>query len=360
MGRKDNKKIILAYHYNDNGGATLLTLKIGQELRGLGYQVFMVCTDYGPNYWEALKIAPCIITKNKVVLRMLFRVLKLFGYRRVFTNSVVAGHIAEVASETGMRTVSLIHELLGIINKLGVKDRAEAVRNYSDYIVFPNHYVEEAFISQYPIEPKSRIVIRGQGLYKKFSNTYTVTEINKKKAELGIPLKDEVVIGIGLACHRKGTDLFIKTAKAVRKIKPNTSFIWIGAIGEQYESYRRIGLAAGVKFVSHVEDPEIFYRMADLYLLTSREDPFPSVVLEAIYCGVPVIGFDEAGGFRELPERFVKIVPFEDTDSMSNKICEVLSDGKTRDDVKTKGEIFIRKYFSFKKYVKSLLELFDR
>ena len=39
---------------------------------------------------------------------------------------------------------------------------------------------------------------------------------------------------------------------------------------------------------------------ADLYLLTSREDPFPNVVLEALDTKVPVIGFKNAGGFGDV------------------------------------------------------------
>ncbi len=39
---------------------------------------------------------------------------------------------------------------------------------------------------------------------------------------------------------------------------------------------------------------------ADLYLLTSREDPFPNVVLEALDTKVPVIGFKNAGGFEDV------------------------------------------------------------
>ena len=46
---------------------------------------------------------------------------------------------------------------------------------------------------------------------------------------------------------------------------------------------------------------------ADLYLLTSREDPFPNVVLEALDAKLPVIGFKNAGGFEDVVTE--KLVP---------------------------------------------------
>ncbi len=49
--------------------------------------------------------------------------------------------------------------------------------------------------------------------------------------------------------------------------------------------------------------------------MTSREDPFPLVVLDALDARVPVIGFDGGGGFVELLQRDCGVlVPYLDTD----------------------------------------------
>ena len=41
---------------------------------------------------------------------------------------------------------------------------------------------------------------------------------------------------------------------------------------------------------------------ADVYALTSREDPFPSVVMEALDAGLPVVAFRSTTGCENLIE----------------------------------------------------------
>lgn len=54
-----------------------------------------------------------------------------------------------------------------------------------------------------------------------------------------------------------------------------------------------------VEFLGHVSDPGQFYAAADVFLLPSREDPFPLVAMEAAAFGVPIIAFKGAGGISE-------------------------------------------------------------
>ncbi len=57
---------------------------------------------------------------------------------------------------------------------------------------------------------------------------------------------------------------------------------------------------------------------ADVHLLTSREDPFPSVVLEAMSAGVPTVAFEEAGSIPDLLREFAAglAVPLGDAAAM--------------------------------------------
>jgi glycosyltransferase involved in cell wall biosynthesis len=37
------------------------------------------------------------------------------------------------------------------------------------------------------------------------------------------------------------------------------------------------------------------YSIADVFVITSREDNYPNTVLESLACGTPVVGFDNSG-----------------------------------------------------------------
>ena len=69
------------------------------------------------------------------------------------------------------------------------------------------------------------------------------------------------------------------------------------------------------------------YTSADVLAMTSRVDTFPSVVLEAMKFGVPVIGFAESGGVSEVVENGVNgalIDTMGDTDAFLQAIINII------------------------------------
>ena len=62
----------------------------------------------------------------------------------------------------------------------------------------------------------------------------------------------------------------------------------------------------------------------NVFLMTSREDPFPLVNLEAAINKVPIICFENSGGSSEIvDESSGFVVPFCDTQKMSDIVIEL-------------------------------------
>jgi glycosyltransferase involved in cell wall biosynthesis len=57
--------------------------------------------------------------------------------------------------------------------------------------------------------------------------------------------------------------------------------------------------ALGARFLGRVEDPKSFYAGIDLLLVPSRQDPLPTVIVEAGLSGLPVVA-SSAGGIPEM------------------------------------------------------------
>ena len=100
-----------------------------------------------------------------------------------------------------------------------------------------------------------------------------------------------------------------------------------------------------------------YYGLADVFVLPSREDNLPNVMLEAFACGLPLIGFNTGGIAEHTIENITGILADEMTaESLENAIVKFY---ETRNNY-NRG--LIRKYaednFSPEKQVSDYLEVY--
>ena len=89
------------------------------------------------------------------------------------------------------------------------------------------------------------------------------------------------------------------------------------------------GLNKYIAFLGEKTNLREYFSAGDLFYLSSREDPFPLVSLEAAACSLPTICFADAGGMPE----FVKndagyVVTYEDIDTVADKIAYLIDNPK--------------------------------
>jgi glycosyltransferase involved in cell wall biosynthesis len=142
-------------------------------------------------------------------------------------------------------------------------------------------------------------------LVKQEAAKFSPSEIRKK---LNIPSNSKVIGAVGHVSERKGPNIFLEVAKKFFKQSPNSKsvFVWAGE-GWDLERYRKEvkihNLEANVKFIGLISDIYPLIKSFDVLLMTSIDDPFPRVNLEAGILGVPVIAFKESGGSCEYIEK---------------------------------------------------------
>ncbi len=154
------------------------------------------------------------------------------------------------------------------------------------------------------------------------------------RRECGIPAEAAVVMSAGTVDWRKGPDLFVQLAAEVRRrTREPVHFVWVGGDLTGMDMHRLrsdVERAATdhVHFVGVKPDPIPWFEMADVFVLTSREDPFPLVCLEHAVMEHPIVTYRN-GGMVELleaagPEAAAGIVDHLDVGAMADRVIDLL------------------------------------
>ena len=157
-------------------------------------------------------------------------------------------------------------------------------------------------------------------------------EKNKLKNTIGIKSK-YVVITVGSFIHRKGFDILIRAAQY---IKVDVEVIIIGdKPSKEYIDIIKELNVKNVKFVDFMnkEDLELYYQVADIFVLPTREDIWGLVVNEAMAKGLPIITTNKCGAGLELikDEENGYMVPVEDYKAIAEKINLIIEDEKLKE-----------------------------
>jgi glycosyltransferase involved in cell wall biosynthesis len=93
---------------------------------------------------------------------------------------------------------------------------------------------------------------------------------------------------------------------------------------------KQLGLENDVAMPGFVENPYAYMSRASLYVLSSRWEGLPTVLIEALYCGPPIVATDCPSGAREIlaDGQHGSLVPVGDVTALTQAIEAGLA-GKT-------------------------------
>lgn len=329
-------KLLLVGHDALRFGAQALLLEIGRSLRcGLGCEVAYLLASEG---WLDDRPGPLLDAYRDLGevfihdsatpgLDLLLADLCAKGFTQAITNTTVTGGFVPALKGAGFSVVSLVHELPGIIRSYGLIPQAQALAAHADRVIFPAAVVRDSFLGLTG-PAHGAVEVFPQGLYKSHLLT-TPRGDGGLRAELGLPETTRLVIGVGYADLRKGIDRFTATAIAMCRQRADVAFLWVGAPAGEATSWHlpdieRAGLSDRIRITGHVDDVERYYAAADVFFLTSREDPFPSVVMEALAMGLPTVGYAGCGGCDDMIAHHGRLVPADDLTAPARAIADLL------------------------------------
>lgn len=360
------RKIIVVSHDAYPHGAQYLALNIGMYLKYyFKYEVAIIINGEGSLKDKFKNLGNVYFTKGlgKEQKNKLFKGLFDDGFKKAVANTSVVGDIVEDLNSNKIEVLSLIHEMKSVIENNNLQSSISKIKKYANEIIFPSEIVKTDFEYFEELSNKNTF-IKPQGLFRKNRYKYSKNIAREKLInELNIDKDSKIILNIAYGDHRKGIDLFAEVGKKLIKEEQNIHFVWVGHFKEQLvnqiiDSLKKENINHNFHFVGIKEDIDHYYAGSDIFFLSSREDPFPSVVLDAMNVGLPVVAFDGAGGFKDiiLPNCGL-LVNQNDLNSAAKSIFKLLDDTKLYNAISINSIEKIENDFSFTKYLFDLLEL---
>lgn len=287
--------------------------------------------------------------------RLYFRIrqtIKNFGPDILHTWLSRANVIGRIAAQgTGVPSV---------ISSLRVMEIEKNYHLWSEYFthsladkVTVNCTALEKFAIQKIKIPKEKIVLIYNGI-----------EVPKNLSSAGSQTRKEWVIGtIGRLHRQKGVDIFLHAAKEVLNQYPQCKFL-IAGDGPEKENLKllaqRLGIQSQVVFHGWVQPSSDFISSLDIFVLTSRWEGMPNVILEAMAFQKPIVS-SAVGGVTDLLENQKEGLMFqpEDVQSCAQSIKTLIENEQLRKQISLSAYEKVRKKFSLEQMISSYQVLYE-
>lgn len=345
------KRILFVCHEASRTGAPMFLLHFLRWLHAAGVAEFEILLGKtGPLEAEFAKVAP-------VHLRQDFEsnpeALKSFDL--IYSNTCCNSDLLEVIRADRVPVVTHFHELDLGYEWLGARRMAAVLDQSTRYIACAEAVASR--IKQVFGVPDERIsrhyeMIDAEAVRQMAAGSDPVA---LRRAH-GIPENALVVAACGTVDYRKAPDLFVQMANHLKRSLGNERplrFLWIGAqnVADLVRMInldrRKLGLEAEFMLIGEQASPHGLLSLCDVFCLTSREDPFPLVMLEVAALGKPVVCFDGAGGAGEFCARGGGVaVPYMDTSAMAEACRRLLTDPEARAEMGRRGRTAVQAHYT--------------
>lgn len=373
----NSKKIVIVTHSMNESGAPILAYNISKRFKERGYEVVVIAISDGfleDKYKEldipVINLHQTLISEKVENIKQFDEVVKKLnekGYKKVITNTIISGITAPTFKKYSFKIISLIHEMKNSIESFGMKPGGRNINFYSDLIVFPDKIVEDEFYSIFQKNTNNSMICT-QGLYKGVQKI--TPDYDKIYKKYNIPKNSKIILGSGVADYRKGIDLFLSAAQLLTSIEKDEEyhFIWAGKIYDtqleswykcQFGRYGKSNRFHNIDFIKDAKEYQNLVECSDAFWLTSREDPFPSVMIEALQYNTPVLAFKDCGGANTLlgEGRGILIDNFNVVE-LAKQTDELIKDKARIDKMLQKAQKYINDHLVFDDYISNLEKFF--
>ena len=272
------------------------------------------------------KLHKKLTNKNTHKIKIL-EILKKQNFNLIISNTIANGDILPFLKILNVPIKTYVHELEMGIQQYTKPEFFQNVKALSLSFIACAESVKQNLIKNHQVDTTLIQVL--PSLLPESALNYQIDKLANEKLrnQYNIPQNAFIIGGMGTVDVRKGVDIFLQVAS---KFKSNSDiyFLWVGGQESEieYKNFQidknRLELKNAI-FQTSVENPMDFMSIFDVFFVSSREDPYPLVVLEAAMLSKPIICFDKAGGAMDFVENDCgAVIEYLNVDGVVDRIKE--------------------------------------
>ncbi len=219
-----------------------------------------------------------------------------------------------------------------------------------------------------PPLPRERITVVNNGLEMvRYDAALVARDRGGLRGSLGLSEQAVIVVAAGRVTDDKGFDLLIEAAAQVCPAHPDAVFLICGPVeSRDYQAtlLQRIeqsGLARQVLFLGRRDDLPELMAQCDVFVLSSRREGHPYVLLEAMACNLPAVA-SRCGGVAEtvLEGETGYVVPVGDQTALAERLVPLLGDAGLRARLGQAAGQRVRAHFTSELTAQGLFAMYQR
>ena len=198
--------------------------------------------------------------------------------------------------------------------------------------------VKQSFLKDYPVE----VIHNGIDL-----SVFSPKESNfREKYGVGDRF---LVLGVAFGWgKRKGLDVFIRLAQ---RLDPDKFQIVLVGTDETVDRQLPSNMISIHRTQNQMELAEI-YSAADLFVNPTREDTFPTVNMESLACGTPVLTFRTGGSPECIDESCGRVVDCDDEEALFQEILRIAAETPFSSEACRERALSFSEEEKYKEYIK--------
>jgi glycosyltransferase involved in cell wall biosynthesis len=234
-------------------------------------------------------------------------------------------------------------------------------RNWLDLVITTSNSAKGSLIKYAGIpDHKINVIYNGVdfNIFKPIKNE--VLNSFKKKFGIDYPF----ILHVSNYHPIKNPVILLRSYYKCKKLGIKHKLVIVGGRWEKsqiMEVIAKLELASDIKFFGYANQKLLcqFYNAADLFFLPSLKETFPSVILEALACGCPIVSSNTHG----IPEAAGAAALLADNPGSSSQFSQLITQILSDDSLRTwlsKKALFRSKKFDWKQTARKTLEIYKK